>query len=146
MSDIQISRYEITRFVTAYINAKTTFENIDYKSILFSTKYYSEETQMNKTWKIYFLKKQLEFWITQTLFRDCLFSSGVLVWSGKERGDKRTLLCNIWVSEFYTIRFDLTFLLVLGTNKICKMLKQISRLINFLLHRLLQKTMAIQNC
>ena len=61
MSDVQISRYEITRFVTAYINAKTTFENIDYKSILFSTKYYSEETQMNKTWKIYFLKKQLEF-------------------------------------------------------------------------------------
>ena len=59
MSDIQISRYEITRFVTVYINAKATFENIDRKSILFSTKYYSEETQMNKTWKIYFFKKTI---------------------------------------------------------------------------------------
>ena len=56
MSDIQISRYEITRFVTVYINAKTTFENIDLKSILFSTKYYSEETQMNKHGRFIFLK------------------------------------------------------------------------------------------
>ena len=49
MSDIEISRCAITRFVAVYINAKTTFENIDWKSILFTPKYYSKETQMNKT-------------------------------------------------------------------------------------------------
>ena len=100
MSDIQISRYEITRFVTVYINAKTTFENIDRKSILFSTKYYSEETQMNKTWKIYFFKKQLEFLNYWNIIK-ILFFFPLAFWFGlaKKKWQEDTALqhLSVWI-------------------------------------------------
>ena len=74
-----------------------------------------------------FFKKAIRiFELLKHYLGTAFFSSGVLVWSGKERGDKRTLLCSFWVSDFYTITLNLTFLLILDTNKIYKMLKQIS--------------------